>query len=93
MCRHPDAEPIRTSRLELLALSASFMDAITADDPGAAARELGASVSRWLLADPSHLVQLRLAGLAAAAVGFPGFARVIVRSGTHRRDPWRRRRP
>lgn len=81
----PDVEPIRTRRLELLALSVSFMDAITAGRPAAAARELGASVSRWLVTDPSHLVQLRLAGQAAAAAGFPGCARVIVLSGTHRR--------
>lgn len=80
-----DAGPIWTSRLELVVLSASFMDAITAGRPAAAARVLGASVSHWLVTDPSHLVQLRLAGQAAAAAGFPDGARVIVLSGTHRR--------
>jgi GNAT superfamily N-acetyltransferase len=42
-------------------------------------------VGRWLVTDPSHLVQLRLAGQAAAAAGFPGTGRVIVLSGAHRR--------
>jgi len=61
------------------------MRAITADRPDAAARELGASVSRWLVTDPSHLVQLWLAAQAAAAVGLSGSARLIVLSGLHRR--------
>lgn len=42
-------------------------------------------MSRWLVTDPSHLVQLRLAGQAGAEAGFPGSARVIVLTGTRRR--------
>jgi RimJ/RimL family protein N-acetyltransferase len=81
----PDVEPVRTRRLELVTLTASLADAITAGDVGTAAGELGAEVGRWLTADPSHVVQLRLAGQAAAAAGFAGLARAIVlRRGAHR---------
>jgi len=81
----PDAQPVRTRRLELLVPSASFVDAVVAGRPDAAGREIGASVGRWLVTDPSHLVQLRLAGQAAADDGFPGLTRVIVLSGRRRR--------
>jgi RimJ/RimL family protein N-acetyltransferase len=74
----PHDASIRTRRLELVVLTQSFVDAITAGEPDRARRELGGSVSRWLTTDPSHLVQLRLALQAAEAVGYSGFARVIV---------------
>lgn len=77
----PDVPPVRTRRLELRVPSASFVDAVVTGRRDAAARELGATVSRWLVADPSHLVQLQLAGHVATADGFPGLARVIVLSG------------
>jgi len=80
-----DVELVRTHRLELAALTAPFADALVAGDLGAAAAELRASVGRWHATDPSHLVQLRLAAEAAAAVGFDGFARVVVLAGPPRR--------
>lgn len=81
----PDDAPIRTRRLELVVLSDPFVDAIIAGDQATAARVIGASVSRWLMTDPDHLVQLRLGAHAASAAGFPGVARVIVLSDLHRR--------
>lgn len=78
-------EPIRTRRLEIVTLTQSFVDAITARDLETAEWELGASVSRWLATDASHLVQLRLAGRAAATEGYQGFGRVIMLPGSRRR--------
>ena len=78
-------ELIRTRRLELLPLTAPVMDAVIAGRADKAAAELGASLSRWLLDDPTHLVQLRRAAEAAASAGFGGSARVIVLSGARRR--------
>lgn len=80
-----DEPPVRTARLELVPVSAPFMGALTAGDRATATAELGATVGTWLVADPSHLVQLRLAAEAAAAVGFDGFARVVVLAGSPRR--------
>lgn len=70
--------PIRTARLELVRLTAPFVAAVVLGDACAAAMEVGARVGRWLTADPSHLIQLHLAGQAADASGFPGLGRVIV---------------
>jgi RimJ/RimL family protein N-acetyltransferase len=80
-----DEAPVRTARLELVPVGAPFVGALTAGDRAAAAAEIGATVGAWLATDPSHLVQLRLAADAAAAVGFDGFARVVVLPGSPRR--------
>ena len=74
----PDVEPVRTRRLDLITLTASVVDAVTAGDLGTASGQLGAEVGRWLAGDPSHLVQLHLAAQAAETAGFAGFARLIV---------------
>jgi RimJ/RimL family protein N-acetyltransferase len=71
-------EIIRTARLELVPLDASFVDALKRGDRRAAEREIGARVSRWLVIDPAHFVQLRLAQLAADAIGMAGIGRAIV---------------
>jgi len=77
---------IRTRRLELVVLTASFIEAVVMGDLGAAGRELGATVRRSLASDPSHLVQLGLADRAAVAAGFTGLARaVVLASGSRRR--------
>jgi GNAT superfamily N-acetyltransferase len=78
-------EPVRTGRLELVTVTAPLVAAVTAGEPGIATAELGARVGRWMATDPSHLVQLRLAAVAAAAEGFAGFARVVVLVGPPRR--------
>lgn len=80
-------DPIRTARLELVRLTAPFVAAVVVGDACAAATEVGARVGRWLVADPSHLIQLHLAGQAADVSGFPGLGRaiVLVVPGTARR--------
>lgn len=75
---YPEVDLVRTRRLDLVTLTSAFADAITTGDLGTAAIEVGADVGRWLAATPSHVVQLRLAAQAAAALGYAGFARVIV---------------
>jgi RimJ/RimL family protein N-acetyltransferase len=74
----PSTGPIRTRRLELAVLPATFVEDITAGNLESARRSLGASVGRWLADDPSHLVQIALAGRAAELAGYAGFARVII---------------
>ena len=69
---------IRTPRLELVTLTASFVRALTAGDTRGAGDELGSRVGRWLAGDPSHVVQLHLAERAAVAAGLAGIGRVIV---------------
>lgn len=69
---------IRTARLELVPLSGSFVDALKRGDRRAAEREIGARVSRWLVNEPAHLVQLQLAQLAANAIGMAAIGRAIV---------------
>jgi GNAT superfamily N-acetyltransferase len=81
----PDGEPVRTPRLDLVTVTAPFVAAVTAGESGIAEAEIGAPMDRWLMRDPSHLVQLRLAAEAAAAAGFAGFARVVVLLGPPRR--------
>ena len=71
-------EIIRTGRLELVPLDASFVDAVKRGDRAAAEIEIGARISRWLLDEPAHLIQLHLAQLAAHAIGMAGIGRVIV---------------
>jgi RimJ/RimL family protein N-acetyltransferase len=80
MSLDPAGAPITTRRLKLVTLEAPFVDAITLGDRSAAERLLGARVSRSLASDPSHIVQLDLAGRSAAAAGYPGFARLILLS-------------
>ncbi|HEU0237361.1 MAG TPA: GNAT family N-acetyltransferase [Candidatus Limnocylindrales bacterium] len=70
--------PIRTARLELVALTAPFVAAVVAAERAAASAELAARVGRWLLSDSSHVVQLHVAGRAAETEGFPGLGRAIV---------------
>ena len=77
-------EPIRTAHLELVPLTAPFVLAVVTGDTAAAERQIGARVGRWLTTDPSHIVQLDLARQAAAARGFPGLGRTIVRSEPNR---------
>ena len=81
MSLEPDGAPIKTRRLKLVMLETPFVDAITLGDRSAAERLLVARVSRSLARDPSHVVQLSLAGQSAAAAGYPGFARLILFSG------------
>ncbi len=73
----PD-DPIRTARVELVLLTAQFVEAVVAGDAVAAGTEVGATVGRWLIADPTHVVQLHLGGHAAGAKGFSGLGRAIV---------------
>ena len=82
----PD-DPIRTARLELVPLTAQFVEAVVAGDAVAAGTEVGAKVGRWLTADPTHVIQLHLAAQAAAARGFPdpGRAIILVMPGRARR--------
>ena len=75
-------ESIQTDRLELVALTSAFVQALVAGEVAAAGAEIGARVSRSLTSDPSHIVQLHLAQQAGEAAGFAGLGRVIVlRSG------------
>ncbi|HEX5591687.1 MAG TPA: GNAT family protein [Candidatus Limnocylindrales bacterium] len=88
-------EIIRTDRLELVPLLAAFVDAVRQGDRAAAERAIGARVSRWLMREPSHLVQLLLAqsgpgaggpgvvGWLVVAVGRSGRRRVIGSAGFH----------
>lgn len=78
-------EPVRTGRLELVAVTAPFVAAVTAGESAIATAEIGARVGSWMATDPSHIVQLRLAADAAAAEGFAGLARVVVLVGPPRR--------
>lgn len=71
-------EVIRTARLELVPIDASFVDAVKRADRRAGERAIGAQVSRWLVNEPAHLVQLQLAQLAAGAIGMAGIGRAIV---------------
>ena len=73
-------EPLRTARLELAPLTTRLVQAMVEGDGIAAGREVGAKVGRWHTADPSHLVQLHLAGQTAEARGFPGLGRVVIRN-------------
>lgn len=79
MAPEPLDDPIRIANLELVPLTTQFVEAVVAGDVVTAGMEIGASVKGWLTADPSHLVQLHLARLAAEAAGFPGLGRAIVR--------------
>jgi [ribosomal protein S5]-alanine N-acetyltransferase len=69
---------IRTAHLDLVPLTTPFVDAVVAGHPSVADSEVRARVGTWLTADPSHLVQLHLAGREAEAMGFPGLGRTIV---------------
>jgi RimJ/RimL family protein N-acetyltransferase len=71
---------IRTPRLELVSLTARFVEAIVAADMGRAEAEIGARVGRSLAADPGHFVQLHLAQRTAEVDGFEGIGRAIVLS-------------
>jgi RimJ/RimL family protein N-acetyltransferase len=72
------AEPIRTARFELVALTPPFVEALVAADQAAAGAAISARVGVWLTSDPNHVVQLHLAARAAEAEGFPGLGRAIV---------------
>lgn len=76
---HESSGSIQTAHLELVTLTDRFVQAVIAGDGNAAGFEIGARVGRWLTTDPSHVVQLHLAGRRAEARGFPGFGRTIVR--------------
>lgn len=78
MSPEPGDLAIRTPRLELVTLTASFVQALTAGDTRAAGEELGARVGSWLASDPSHVVQLHVADQAGVVAGFAGIGRVIV---------------
>ena len=71
-------DTIRTARLELVLLTAPFVDALKRGDLAAAEREIGASVSPLLATEPAYLIQLQLAQLAADAIGMEGIGRAIV---------------
>jgi RimJ/RimL family protein N-acetyltransferase len=73
-----DIEPIRTPRLELIAVSRPFVAALVAGDIRAARDALGVRIGPWFSTDPSHIVQLQLAGIAASAVGLSGLGRIIL---------------
>jgi RimJ/RimL family protein N-acetyltransferase len=70
---------IQTAHLELVPLTDRFVRAVVAGDANAAALDVGARVGRWLTTDPSHMVQLHLAGQRAEAAGFPGLGRCVIR--------------
>ena len=74
----PGAEVIRTARLELVPFSARLLEAVLRGDLEAASHETGARVPRWLANDPSPVIQLHLAELAARTAGLGGFGRLIV---------------
>jgi len=74
----PAAEVIRTARLELVPLPESLPEALLRGDLEAASVAVGAAVPRWLANDPSPVIQLHLAELAARAAGLGGFGRLIV---------------
>jgi hypothetical protein len=50
--------PIRTTHLELVALTAPFADAVVAGERATAAAEIAAGVGSWLISDSSHVVQV-----------------------------------
>lgn len=72
---------IHTDRLELVALTTGFVQALVAGRMVAAGAHVGARVGRSLTSDPSHIVQLHLAHQAGEAAGFDGLGRVIVLRG------------
>jgi len=74
----PAAEVIRTARLELVPFPSSLPEALLRGDLEAASAAVGAAVPRWLANDPSPVIQLHLAELAARAAGLGGFGRLIV---------------
>lgn len=78
MARERLERPIRTAHLHLVVLTAGFVEAVLAADAARAGAAIGARVGTWLTADPSHLVQLNLARMAAEARGFHGLGRAIV---------------
>lgn len=84
MERKLDTQAIRTPRLELIALTPSFVEALVAGDLATAGAELGIRVGPWLASDPSHVIQLHLAGLAGQSVGYEGFGWLVVLSGGRR---------
>ena len=71
---------IRTPRLQLVPLTAGFVDAVAAGDVARAEIEIGAAVGRWLVTDPSHVIQLHLAERAAEGERLRGIGRAIVLS-------------
>jgi ribosomal-protein-alanine N-acetyltransferase len=71
-------ETIRTARLELIPLSRPFVDALKRRDSAAAEAEIGAGVSRWLMIESAHFVQLQLAQAAADSVGLAPLGRAMV---------------
>ena len=86
MGHRPVVTTIRTRRLELAVLTASFVEAVVSGDLRTAERELGATLGRQQAGDPSHLIQLVLADRAAAEAGYLGVARTIVLTlGSRRR--------
>ena len=82
----PDAETIRTRRLELTRVTQTFVQALAARDVAAAEAAIGARLGRSLLSDSSHVVQLFIAEQAAGAAGFSGGGRVIVLPRAGRRQ-------
>ena len=80
-------EPIRTSRLQLVPISAAFAHALVDGDRSRASVIIGAAVGRWFAGDSAHVVQLAIAE-AAAEPGMPqGGGRVamlVERTGRRR---------
>jgi len=74
----PTVETIRTARLELVPLTAPFIEALMRGDLPAAERQIGAGVSHWLAIESAHLVQLYLAQLTADAAGLEALGRAMV---------------
>jgi ribosomal-protein-alanine N-acetyltransferase len=79
------ADAIRTTHLELVALTPRFAEALVAGERATAAEEINASVGGWLTDDSSHVVQLQLAARAAETEGFQGLGRAIVLKGERAR--------
>lgn len=70
------AEPIRTSRLELVPIAPAFARALVDGDRSRASMIVGAAVNRWLVGHSEHVAQLAIAG---EAPGMPrGTGRVVV---------------
>ena len=78
-------EPIRTARLELVPISPAFVLAVVRDDRVRARMILGASITRSLVDDPSHVVQLALAQESLGAPEGGGRVVVLAQRGIRRR--------
>lgn len=78
MHRDDAFEPILTARLDLVPISAAFVEAIADGDRGRASTIIGAAVSRWFAGSAAHVVQLAMAQSVADRSMPPGSGRVLV---------------